>query len=123
MTTRDARKTPWNILVALSSEGTATGNLYLDDGESLVPNSTLYVELAATVVGGRRLWASGRGGYVDGNALGNVTVLGVREGPGLVRFNGKEVNGSCVGWEEGKQVLSVTGLGGSAWGEDWVLSW
>jgi len=123
LTTREARKTPWNILVALSLEGTATGNLYLDDGESLVPSSTLYVELAATTVGGRRLWASGRGGYVDGNMLGNVTVLGVREGPGVVRFNGKEVSRSCVTYDVGRGVLSVTGLGGSAWGADWVLSW
>jgi len=125
LTTRDARKTPWNVLVALSSEGTATGNLYLDDGESLRPNSTLYVELAATSRGGSRLWASGRGGYVDGNVLGNVTVLGVGS-VGEVRFNGVKVNGSCVGYDQGKGVLTVTGFGeavGSAWGEDWVLSW
>lgn len=45
MTTTDARKTPWSVLVALSMEGTASGELYLDDGESVTPNTTLYVEV------------------------------------------------------------------------------
>lgn len=45
MTTTDARKTPWSVLVALGMEGTASGELYLDDGESVTPNATLYVEV------------------------------------------------------------------------------
>ena len=47
MTTRDARKLPWSMLVALSLENAASGSLYLDDGESLVPQSTLYVEVCS----------------------------------------------------------------------------
>lgn len=35
LTTRDARKNPFNILVALNSALNAKGDLYLDDGESL----------------------------------------------------------------------------------------
>ena len=46
LVTRDARKNPWGLLVALSLEGTASGDLYVDDGESLVPNATLYVEVS-----------------------------------------------------------------------------
>ena len=45
MTTRDARNTNWGVLVALGLQGTASGSLYLDDGESLIPNATLYVEV------------------------------------------------------------------------------
>ena len=45
MTTRDARRTPWSLLVALGLEGTATGELYLDDGESIDPEETLIVEV------------------------------------------------------------------------------
>ena len=44
---RDARKTPWAVIVALGLEGTATGALYLDDGESLVQNESLWVEVCS----------------------------------------------------------------------------
>jgi len=46
MVTRDARKNPWSLIAALSLEGTAAGSLYVDDGESIVQNSTLYVEVS-----------------------------------------------------------------------------
>ena len=46
MVTRDARKNPWGVIVALGMEGNAAGSLYVDDGESLVQeNGTLYVEV------------------------------------------------------------------------------
>lgn len=45
MTTRDCRKNPWGLIAATSLEGSATGNLYVDDGESLVQNATLLVDV------------------------------------------------------------------------------
>jgi len=121
MTTSAARTSPWSVLVALSSEGTGTGSLYLDDGESLVPNTTLYVQLAATE---SKLWVNGRGSYVDTNALANVTVLGVQS-VGNVTFNGAVVEG--VNYNTSSQILTVTGLesvtSGGAWTADWVLAW
>ena len=42
---RDARMNPWGVIAALSLEGSASGSLYVDDGESQVPNATLYVEV------------------------------------------------------------------------------
>ena len=46
-TTRDARKNPWGLIAALSLEGSASGQLYVDDGESIVQeNGTLYVEVS-----------------------------------------------------------------------------
>lgn len=45
LTTRDSRKNPWGVIAALSLEGSASGVLYVDDGESLVQNSTLYVQV------------------------------------------------------------------------------
>ena len=48
MVTRDARKNPWGLIVALGLEGAARGNLYVDDGESLVQKEgTLYVEVVS----------------------------------------------------------------------------
>lgn len=47
MTTRDARKNPWGLIAALSSEDAASGELYVDDGESVVQNATLFVTVSA----------------------------------------------------------------------------
>ncbi|KAH0559569.1 hypothetical protein GP486_003916 [Trichoglossum hirsutum] len=46
LTTTLARKKPWAILAALGCDGKATGNLYVDDGESVVPNATLWVKVS-----------------------------------------------------------------------------
>ena len=124
LTTRDSRKNPWGLLVALSPEGTASGNLYLDDGESLVQNSTLYVEFT---VANNALYASARGTYMDTNPLANVTVMGVEGEVRNVTLNGLGVPGGCVNYDEGRKVLSVTGLSnatvGGAWRKDWVIRW
>lgn len=45
LTTAATRRTPYSLLVALSENGDAVGDLYLDDGESLVPNATRLVKV------------------------------------------------------------------------------
>jgi alpha-glucosidase len=45
MTTKECRSNPWGLIAATSSEGTASGQLYVDDGERLTPNATLWVEV------------------------------------------------------------------------------
>lgn len=68
---------------------------------------------------------SGRGSYVDGVPLGNVTVLGVQS-VGDVAFNNVSL-GSGWAYDETAKVLSVTGLTNitrsGAWTSDWSLSW
>lgn len=61
MVTRDARKNPWGVIAALSPDGTANGNLYVDDGESLVQNATLVVEVRSSNFhpSGARAFANG----------------------------------------------------------------
>lgn len=46
MTTRECRENPWGLIVALDLLGAAEGTLYLDDGESLVPNATTWVKVS-----------------------------------------------------------------------------
>jgi len=120
-TTKESRANPWGLLVALDSKGEAEGSLYVDDGESVVPDSTLEVGFK---VESSSLRASVQGKYEDTNPLANVTVLGVK-GCGSVKFNGEVVEGAK--WDQGTKVLSVTGLGGlakdGAWKGDWELSW
>ncbi|KAF4301915.1 putative alpha-glucosidase protein [Botryosphaeria dothidea] len=123
LTTREARQTPWALLVALGRQGTAKGELYLDDGESLTPNATLSVAFVAEE---GELSASAVGTYKDGNALANVTVLGVETEPKGVSLNGVDV-GTKWDWNATSGVLSVTGLDGvvegGAWDADWTLNW
>lgn len=122
LTTRDARQNPWGLLVALSPLGAARGSLYIDDGESLVQNATLYVDFTAT---DSALYASARGTYPDPNALANITVMGVQSRPGNVTLNGQPV--SMASYNATSKVLSVKGLNnataGGAWSSDWVLRW
>jgi len=122
-TTAASRRNPWALLVALSARGTASGSLYVDDGESLAPNATLEVDF---VVQGGRLFASGRGEYVDSNALGNITILGVQSQPANVTLNGVSV-ANLASYNSSSQVVSLTGLNSltkaGAWSSDWVLEW
>lgn len=45
LTTGATRRTPYSLLVTLGENDDATGDLYLDDGESLVPNATRVVQV------------------------------------------------------------------------------
>lgn len=123
LTTKAARTNPWKLLAALSKDGTAQGNLYIDDGESISPNATLYVEFTAA---NGTLYASGRGLYSDSNALANVTVLGIEAAPSSVIFNGVAIRQSWS-YNASSKVLEVTELNNAtskgAWTSDWTLSW
>lgn len=118
-TTSECRNSSYSLLVALDANGAATGQLYIDDGESLVPNATLFVDLTASE---GSLYASARGLYEDTNALANVTIMGVTSEPNSVTLNGEDV--SNVAYDSDSQVLKLTELTSTpAWAADCVLSW
>lgn len=127
LTTRAARNTNWGILAALGSNKTATGELYLDNGESLHPNATMDVRFRANHTS---LSAAVQGLWVEENPLANVTVLGVERGPSEnngVRFNKRRVSREQVVYNGTSKVLFVGGLqgvtGGGAFERNWVLEW
>ncbi|KAF1955215.1 alpha-glucosidase precursor [Byssothecium circinans] len=123
-TTTESRRNPWGIIVALDDEGGAEGSLYVDDGESLGPTEWLDVSFKAY---DGALKVEVEGSWKDTNALGNVTVLGVFDGVGEVKFNGKGVGDATVGYVKDKGVLRLSGLNGitkgGAWSGGWTLSW
>lgn len=120
-TTRESRENPWSVLAALDLEGSATGQLYLDDGESLYPEDTLLVSLT---VAENNLYASGVGTYESTNPLANITIMGVPHCGSQVTLNGEAVNFS---YDNAGQRLTVTGLENAtttgAWSQDWILRW
>ncbi|KAL9620872.1 MAG: hypothetical protein Q9160_004654 [Pyrenula sp. 1 TL-2023] len=124
MVTRDARNTPWSILVALGVNGSATGDLYLDDGESITPNATKTVTFSAQ---GNRLTAGVSGTYQDTNPLSNVTILGVSTAPSgsNVTLNGMSV--VQAQYDAAAKKLFVGGLDSAtsagAYAANWTLTW
>ncbi len=74
-TTTALRKLDFELLIAPDKEGRARGELYLDDGESLVQQATSEIEFgfdgAMNV-----LEMNGTFGHDAGVKIGNVTVLG-----------------------------------------------
>ncbi len=125
MTTRDARQTGWSILVALRKDGSASGSLYLDDGESVNPNATKTVGMDATFYQGRgtvNVYVSGSYEGLD-TPLANVTILGFPQPPrdGLVSINNQQVARSV--WNATSQSLFVGELQGALEGKAWSDSW
>ncbi|KAI2783821.1 glycoside hydrolase family 31 protein [Daldinia loculata] len=124
LTTAAVRASPWSLLVALDGDGHASGGLYLDDGESLVPNTTTWVDFT---VGNSSLKATPRGNFEDKNVLGNVTILGAQDPVSKVELNGIEVPTSVWSLQDSSKVLTITDLdtltAGGAWSGEWTLSW
>lgn len=122
-TTAECRNSSWSLIAALDADGSATGQVYLDDGESITPPSSLIVDMTAS---NGTLYASSRGLYKDTNSLANVTVLGVQKQPSSVSLNGMKIN-SGVSYNSTSKVLSLKGLQNAtsmgAWSSDWKLTW
>ncbi|CAI4219322.1 unnamed protein product [Parascedosporium putredinis] len=121
MTTRESRQGAWELIVALDGAGSAQGELYIDDGESIIQSETLTVDFS---VKQSSLTAKPHGSYRDTNRLKQVTVLGVTP-ISSVSLNGRALTS---GWEFVQDVgalkvdLSAYTAGG-AWSAEWVLSW
>ncbi|KAJ9616724.1 hypothetical protein H2200_000443 [Cladophialophora chaetospira] len=129
MTTRDARNTSWSIIVAPGVDGSATGSLYLDDGESVAPNATKLVTLnSSSASNGTLSIKVGVSGQYTGLdlPLANVTFLGVQTAPSA---SGVTINGRSVGngtYNSASKTFSITNLGnvlgGKVWSGNWTLS-
>ncbi|KAH9826584.1 putative alpha-glucosidase AgdA [Teratosphaeria destructans] len=92
-TTKTSRTNPWSLIVALDQNGDAAGELYEDDGISLVPNATKEVEFTFAK---STLRTCVSGDYNDGVPLANVTIAGYPSKPSSVVVNGQSGSGSSA---------------------------
>ncbi|KAL2128669.1 hypothetical protein VTI74DRAFT_8858 [Chaetomium olivicolor] len=124
MTTAESRRNPWGLIVALDKDGQAEGQLYLDDGESLQPETVTWVHFSAT---SKSISADPTGNYVDTNALAAVTILGLASCPQTVRVNGNLLATEFWKYSGDAAVLSLSGLTGlfadGAWASAWEINW
>jgi len=88
MTTTELRATDFEIVVATGRNGKATGSLYVDDGVSLVPANSTWLDMSYE---GGKLTVSGSYGYPLGVNLAAVYFLGVGPGHQGAMHNGKSV--------------------------------
>ncbi|KAK4251780.1 glycoside hydrolase [Corynascus novoguineensis] len=124
MTTAESRKNPWGLLVALDPEGSAEGELYLDDGESLEPEAVTWVHFFATRTS---ITAVPKGDYVDSNTFGNATVMGLVNEPVRIWLNSRVIDLAHWEYDQDRAVLSLHDLNHlfpeGAWAEKWEIRW
>ncbi|KAK3114409.1 hypothetical protein LTR53_007334 [Teratosphaeriaceae sp. CCFEE 6253] len=73
-TTTELRKKDFSIVIAPSLNGTAAGNLYLDDGVSIEQAATSYISFSYDASG--HFAMTGSFGYAAGVSITSITVLG-----------------------------------------------
>lgn len=101
-TTTELRKKPFQLLVAPGLDGSATGSLYLDEGDLLEQPSTTFINFTYS---GGSLSMTGNYGYQVVVNIEAVTVLGVSSPPQSVNIGGSE--STSFTYNEATQALTV----------------
>lgn len=106
MITNEVREMDFEFVVAPSTDGSAVGSLYVDDGVSITPNATTLVNMTYS---DNKLVVEGQFGYDVGVNVARVLLLGVSEQPGNVTVTvGGASNTTVATWNADSMVLNVT---------------
>jgi alpha-glucosidase len=106
MTTTLLRQTDFEFVVAPGANGKASGELYIDDGESVAPRPEATTQVTMDFAG-RKLKVQGSFGYATGVKVARVRFLGVARRPARASVNGNRVDASAIGYDGRNKVLSV----------------
>ncbi|KAJ7042059.1 alpha-glucosidase [Mycena alexandri] len=104
MTTTELRETDFEFIVAPGTDGTASGQLYIDDGVSVT--QAKQTEVAMSYKAGT-LSVTGSFGFATGVKTSRVRFLNVAKAPGSVLLNGKAVSHQAVTYNTQTKVLDV----------------
>ncbi|KDQ16377.1 glycoside hydrolase family 31 protein [Botryobasidium botryosum FD-172 SS1] len=105
MTTVDLRKQDFEIVVAPGLNGSASGELYIDDGVSLEQQAITDIRFSFS---NGKLEATGVFEYETSAKVQNVTFLGVEAGEHTVLINAKEVDQSRIRYDPETKAMAVT---------------
>ena len=92
-------------MVAPGMDGTATGQLYVDDGVSVNQPSTTEVTMSYN---NGQFDVKGTFGFTTGVEVSRVRFLGATKAPALVTVNSKAVESGQISYDGTNQVLDVT---------------
>lgn len=100
MTTTELREKDFELLIPLGADGTASGQLYLDDGVSLDQGgATTFVQFSYA---GGKLAATGSFGYSTAVNISKVTILGSESGSGNATAAVKDAVSGSLSFSLGK---------------------
>lgn len=105
MTTTELRKQDFEFVIAPDTTGSASGSLYIDDGESIVQNQTTEVTMSFK---NKLLQVSGSFKRATGVNVSRVRLLGVSVAPKAVSVNGIPVKSSQLTYNQETKVLDVS---------------
>ncbi|XP_006458746.1 hypothetical protein AGABI2DRAFT_183688 [Agaricus bisporus var. bisporus H97] len=95
----------FEFVVATGQDGTASGSLYIDDGESIEPSQTTTVDMSFKE---GKLDVKGTFDFPTGVNVARVRFLNVEKAPKKVKVNGKNLGHSRIKHDATNKVLDVT---------------